>query len=64
LLAIGSRGGQFRNVVEDAFCEGDAHYAGRFVGHSSVGISMPSLASAHRLHLLFEPMQLVSDLIF
>jgi hypothetical protein len=42
-FAVGGRGGQFRNVVEDAFGQGDAHYAGRFFVHSSAGISMPSL---------------------
>ena len=46
LVAVGGRGGQFRHVVQDAFGEGDAHPAGRFVGHPSVGISIPSLASA------------------
>ena len=37
---------KFRNVFEDALGKGDAHPAGLFVGHSSAGISMPSLTSA------------------
>jgi hypothetical protein len=32
LVAVGRRGGQFRNVVKDAFGKGNAHCAGRFAG--------------------------------